>query len=259
MNNQPLAGQTDTLLRATQSGSYRVRVTDSQGCFDTRASISLQFLPLPTPVIQMVGNDSLCPGQNSTLRCSGMSSYQWLRNNQPIAGATDSTLQVSQPGAYRVIGTLVSGCADTSAPIQLFPGIEPQPLISVQGNTVLCAGTQTTLQLQLAAGSTFAWYRNDTLLATATGNSLQTSSPGTYYVLAQSPTQCINTSNVVNIQVNPLPTVNLQPAGAQPSFCTNDSLLLRALGQPGAYSYVLTYEGCRGSQEVVYGTVFLLR
>lgn len=233
LNNQPLIGQIDTVLRATQSGMYRVRVTDIQGCFDTSASIALQFLPLPVPQISLVGNDSLCPGQSSTLRCSGMASYQWLRNNQPIVGATDSTLQVSQPGTYRVIGTLASGCADTSAPLSIFDGIAPQPIVNVQGNTVLCAGTQTTLQLQLAAASSFAWYRNDTLLAAATATTLQTTTAGNYYVVAQSTTQCTDTSNVVNIQVNPLPVVSLQAVGVQPAFCANDSLLLRALGQPG--------------------------
>lgn len=233
LNNQLLVGQTDTFLRAHQAGQYRVRIVNAQGCFDTSASIQLQFNPLPTPTILLLGNDSLCTGQSSTLRSSGMATYQWLRNNQPIAGASDSALIVTQPGSYRVIGSLPNGCSDTSAAVQLFPGIEPNPVIQLQGSAVLCAGTQTTLQLQLAAGSTFSWYRNDTLLVAATGQTLSTGVAGSYYVVAQSPTQCLDTSNVITIQVNALPSLNIQQAGAQPAFCSNDSLLLRANGQPG--------------------------
>ena len=233
LNNQLLVGQTDTLLRATQSGQYRVRIANAQGCFDTSSVVSLLFNPLPTPAIQLLGNDSLCLGQSSTLRSSGMASYQWLRNNQPIAGATDSSLTVNQPGSYQVIGSLPNGCSDTSATLQLFPGIEPNPVITLQGNAVLCAGTQTTLQLQLAAGSTFSWYRNDTLLSSATAQTLTTGLAGTYYVVALSPTQCLDTSNAIGIQVNALPSLSIQQVGAQPAFCTNDSLLLRANGQPG--------------------------
>lgn len=233
LNNLPLSGQTDSILRATQSGSYRLRLTNSQGCFDTSIAIALQFNPLPTPSIQLIGNDSLCAGQTSILQSSGLASYHWLRNNLPIAGATDSVLVASQPGNYRLIGTLPNGCADTSAVLQLFAGTEPNPVIQLQGNAVLCAGTQTTLQLQLATGSSFSWYRNDTLLPTATSLTLTTAVAGTYYVIAESPTQCRDTSNAIVIQVNPLPSLTIQPASGQPSFCTNDSLLLTANGQTG--------------------------
>lgn len=233
LNNQLLVGQTDSLLRATQPGQYRVRIANAQGCFDTSASISLQYNQLPNPIIQLLGNDSLCVGQSSVLRSSGMFSYQWLRNNQPIAGATDSAITVSQPGIYRVIGGFANGCSDTSASLQLFPGIAPNPVIQLQGNGVLCAGTQTSLQLSVAAGSTFSWFRNDTLLSSANSLILTTSIAGNYHVVAQSSSSCTDTSNVISIQVNPLPSLAIQPAGPQPSFCTNDSLLLRANGQPG--------------------------
>ncbi|MCY1536323.1 hypothetical protein D9M68_717770 [compost metagenome] len=40
--------------------------------------------------------------------------YQWLRNDLPVAGATQSTYTVSLNGDYKVIAGLANGCSDTS-------------------------------------------------------------------------------------------------------------------------------------------------
>lgn len=42
------------------------------------------------------------------------SSYQWLLNGQPVAGATNDTLMITQNGQYSVVVTNEGGCTDTS-------------------------------------------------------------------------------------------------------------------------------------------------
>ncbi len=42
------------------------------------------------------------------------STYQWIYNDEVIAGATNSTLQVTKNGAYRVAVSNQNGCVDTS-------------------------------------------------------------------------------------------------------------------------------------------------
>lgn len=69
---------------------------------------------------------------------------QWLRNNIPIAGATDTTLIAKLSGVYRVVITNTAICTsrDTSLPFTITSGHSSSPS-SV--NSVVCFGTNTVL------------------------------------------------------------------------------------------------------------------
>lgn len=240
-NDSLLLGATDSVLRVTQAGFYRALIRNLAGCSDTSAAIQATFHPSPTFSIQLLGSDSLCPGDSSMLRASRLSSYQWLYNNLPLPGATDSFLLVSQAGQYRLLGTNAAACGDTSAPITLYQNPLPQPLITAQGPTVLCAGGSVQLVLQLLPGSPFHWRRNGLPLPD-TGQSISVQQSGDYQVFAQNQAGCTDSSNHITVVVNPLPSVAISaPAGT--SFCANDSILIRASGDP---SYV--YQWMRNGQ-----------
>lgn len=48
-----------------------------------------------------------------------LANYQWFWNNTPITDANSSSLWVSQPGDYHLVGTHSSGCTDTSNVISI--------------------------------------------------------------------------------------------------------------------------------------------
>jgi len=102
---------------ASDSNSIAVTVGNSGGTISVRAynscdSTALQawnvyVFPFFSPVITV---DSLTLGT-----ASPYATYQWFLNGQPINGATNSTLHVTQNGDYKVAVTSANGCADTSA------------------------------------------------------------------------------------------------------------------------------------------------
>jgi WD40 repeat protein len=87
--------------------TYYVSQVSANGCESNRRAIVFTVLPLPAkPIIVQSG------AQLSAT--AGMSSYQWLLNNNAISGATGNVYVPVVSGGYRVRGTNVSGCADTS-------------------------------------------------------------------------------------------------------------------------------------------------
>jgi|GEM_PF-2372879 hypothetical protein len=94
----------------TINTDYVVTATDNTsgpnaGC-SIKDTVTVKVNPAPQPVITANGIQ---------LSTGSFASYQWLLNNQPIAGATAQTYTPQQNGSYRVYVTNTTLCADTSA------------------------------------------------------------------------------------------------------------------------------------------------
>lgn len=59
--------------------------------------------PSVDPIITNLGPNPICAGDSTTLECSVSGTYQWYNDTLAIAGATNQTLTVSQPGDYYVV------------------------------------------------------------------------------------------------------------------------------------------------------------
>ncbi|SKA32793.1 Por secretion system C-terminal sorting domain-containing protein [Chitinophaga eiseniae] len=108
-----VTGSGDTVSVAFGSGSGTLRAVPVNSCAtgDTIA-LAITVNPAPdTPVITRSGNMLSVP--------SVYGSYQWLRNDQAIAGATSSDYLVSTDGVYSVSVGNAEGCATVSAPINI--------------------------------------------------------------------------------------------------------------------------------------------
>lgn len=113
-----------TSVQGSDSGTYSVKV--SSGAAVVTASAKLQVVsagPASLTIVTQPAGTSLAPGQPLRLSvvasASGELSYQWLRNDVPLAGATSSVYSVSSAqssdaGSYRVrVGA--SGLTELSA------------------------------------------------------------------------------------------------------------------------------------------------
>lgn len=89
------------------SGTYTQHFMNAAGC-DSAVTLELTVTPIEKPVIN-VNEFVLGIAGNITY-----ASYQWLKENEPIPGATENTLTVTANGDYRVAVTIEGGCADTS-------------------------------------------------------------------------------------------------------------------------------------------------
>lgn len=96
-------GETTQNILVSDSGSYSVTVTDTNGCSTTSAVAVIIVNPLqPTPAIIQ---------NNDTLSSSAASGNQWYLNGFIITGATSQYYAVTENGSYSVIVTdTLFGC-----------------------------------------------------------------------------------------------------------------------------------------------------
>ncbi|MFN5910069.1 MAG: S8 family serine peptidase [Bacteroidota bacterium] len=105
------SSQANPTVTYPNAGNYSVtlQVTNANGSNTTTSTNYVIVNPLPAvPTITQNGN-------SLTAQAPGATSYQWFLNGAPIAGATTSTIQISQSGAYSVTVTNGNGCSNTSS------------------------------------------------------------------------------------------------------------------------------------------------
>jgi len=229
-NSSPIGGATSSTYNnshANQSagGNYRVVVANSTG--GTTSQVAVLTILIPAGVDNQPQNVTNFVGQNASFSVgvSGTApiSYQWRLNGNSIAGATNSSLtltnvQLSDAGQYSVQATNVAG-SDTSSNARLVvlapPSISSQP----QDVTVM-AGQNAGFSVTATGGAPLScqWYFNGNLLAGATNPVLNvsqanSSNAGGYSVVVSNPGG-FAASTVATLTVNPVPPVTLIPVQA---------------------------------------------
>lgn len=169
----------------TTSGTYRVTVTDANGCSGTDTKIvTVNALP----VVNLGNDTSICVGTSLTLNASGGAgqTYSWS------TGATSASIVVNQINTYSVTVTSSAGCTNSDQILML--GFNPNPIVNLGPDTTICAGS--SIFLTPGTYSTYNW---------STGSKLpqiQVSTANTYSVTVTNSNGCVGSdSRVVSLQV----------------------------------------------------------
>lgn len=190
----------------TTAGTYTQILQTVNGC-DSIITLTLTVKPLPTPVIS--GNTSICQGESTTLIATGGISYNW--NN----GSTANNINVNQSGVYTVTATNVEGC---SASATVTVTVNSLPIITINGNTTICAGSSTTLTA--SGANSYMWSTGENT-ASVTINAF-----GVYSVTGTSLEGCTGTANVT-VLVSQLPVITIT---GETDICAGESTILTAHG-----------------------------
>lgn len=111
--NTEIPGATFPTYSTNTPGTYRVQVTNAQGC--TKLSPGIIVTKAPVVKIAPFGNLSMCNGDIMTLTAdTGYSDYKWLKNGSVIPGAISPVYQASAAGNYKVRITDQYGCTKTT-------------------------------------------------------------------------------------------------------------------------------------------------
>lgn len=161
---------TNNSISVSQSGIYTVTATNAEGCSAT-ANVTVTVNPLPT--ITVSGNTTLCAGNSTTLTASGADSYSWS------TGDNTASVSISAFGVYTVTGTSTAGCSNTANVTVL---VSQPPVITISGETDICAGESTTLTAN--GGETYLWSDGTTT------NTLTVGMAGTYQVIGYNAAGC---------------------------------------------------------------------
>jgi gliding motility-associated-like protein len=183
-------GAVTPTIAVTQSGPYRVTVTNAAGCTGT-AQIVVTTQPSPAP--QISGTTQFCEGETTTLN-AGNNFFSYLWND----GSTEQTLSVNASGTYIVTVTNSIGCPGVdSVEVTAIPAPEP----TISGVLAICEGEATTLD----AGDGYASY---TWSSGSQNQQITVTIGGTYSVTVATPEGCEGSASVSVLESpNPVPQI----------------------------------------------------
>jgi PKD repeat protein/glucose/arabinose dehydrogenase len=186
------------LVTYSVAGTYSVTLetTNYGGTSSITKTAYITVGSRPAATISPAGTDSICSGSSILLSANTGSNltYQWLKNNVAIAGATQSTYLATTGGTYKVVVTRSNGCSKTSLGKRIVIRQVINPAIQVWGSTSFCQGDSVLLTVQPVPGYSYQWRRNGVDIAGATSTFYYATKAGTYRVRATDPYGCTKTS-----------------------------------------------------------------
>jgi hypothetical protein len=234
-----LPGATAPIFTATESGSYGVRVTDTQGCSGASAPVAVTVYPAsPSPSIGLGG--PACSATAIQLNATGggpFVSYQWARGGVPISGETGPTTMASESGWYTVDGVNAQGCRATSSGVAV--AVEsPAPVI------VAPATACGPVALSTGSFASYQWKLRSQPIPGATAQMLVAFSSGSYTVTVTTVGGCTATSPSRVVTIESAPTFTRQPQGLTVASGSSVTLTAAALGTiPMRYQWFVGQTG----------------
>jgi gliding motility-associated-like protein len=250
-NGSQLPGATSTTYTASMAGNYYAIVTSSAGCRDTTQTLMLTVNPKPAAFATAMGPTTFCAGTSVTLNALGTGTFQWLKNNLLIGGASGATYVANSSGNYAVVVTSGVGCKDTSNLITIVVNPNPNATIMATGPTTICQGNSANLQA--SGGTSYQWLLSGAIIPGATAATYAAVLPGPYSVVATNSSGCRDTSSIMNITVQPQ-AVASAIATTPTSICAGDTVILAASGG-GLYQWLMNGNPIGGATNaILYAT-----
>ena len=219
-------------------GDYQVEIFGPGACVERSSAVTITNAGNFTVTRNNPADVVVLPGQNATLNITTDATsptYQWFRDGNPIAGATSSSLSVSETetGSYYARVSLSGGpCSSTSIDSEVTTVVTPasfEIVIDYASSYTACAnnsivldvsainaidsgGGVTDVTASLISGFTYQWKKDGTPVAgeTSASISLTDITENGNYEVDGSITTYNTTSNSLGVQllVNEVLTIN---------------------------------------------------
>ncbi|MEO5571819.1 MAG: T9SS type A sorting domain-containing protein [Bacteroidia bacterium] len=111
-----ISGETGSSFSPLSSGSFRVLVTNTNGCTRISPAKTVIVNSLPPALITANGPLTFCSGQNVQLIANSGAglTYQWTKHGNAISGATAKSYIATHTGVYRAVVTNSNDCSKSS-------------------------------------------------------------------------------------------------------------------------------------------------
>jgi hypothetical protein len=197
--------ESDPVVSPQVTTIYYIAITDGEITVENNITISVVGLPSVN-----LGQDfSACAGTQSVLDAgSGFASYLWS------TGENSQTITINNAGTYWVEVANTFGCTARDSVVLT---VNPLPEVNLGADQNMCEGSLFVL----SAGTGFTTYLWNT---GATGDHINVSLPGEYWVQVSDANGCTNLDTIV-LTLVPAPTVSL---GSDQTFCEGTSVPLSA-------------------------------
>ena len=212
-------GETTESTTVTTDGLIVLTVTDSMGC-DGRDEVYITVHPAPKLEVEITDGESpACDGETVELSALGSTLVSYLWNT----GDTTSVITVGTSGTYVVEGLDANGCTAIDS-IDII--INPNPEVEIEitdGSNPFCEGESATLTATSATATGWSWSTGENT------PSIVVAAEGLVTVDVIDQNGC-SASDSINIEVNPLPEVEIQIVSGTNPFCEGDTLVVAAVG-----------------------------
>ncbi|MCF8298524.1 MAG: PKD domain-containing protein [Saprospiraceae bacterium] len=205
------------------TSTYTVTGTDQNGCvYDEMVVVDV----IPLPIISInASSDTICLGQSVSMTASGANSYVWspstalstTTGNTTIATPTSTT-------SYIVKGISSTGCESTDT---ITIVVNPLPTIAINpGSASICWGD--SINLSASGATSYNWSPTIGINNSTASSIIAFPTTTTQYIVSGSDNNGCFNSSTITINVNPIPTVSVNPNS--PMICFGDSVQLSANG-----------------------------
>jgi uncharacterized protein YjdB len=246
-----ITGATNSVYNATASGSYRVRVINSAGCWAVSAPEVIIVNPTPLNVVTASGPITFCNGANVTLTAASGTgySYQWFNTAGAISGATGASFTATTAESYYAEVTNSFGCTTTTLTTIVNVNPLPDVTVTVGGPLLFCAGG--SVLLTSVPGFAYQWYRGAVAIPGANSLGYVANVSGGYRVrvtdLLTGCSDMTHADTVVTVVAAPT-VLTLTPA----KFCWGGSSLLST--SASTLGSAITYQWFFNSAAIVGAT-----
>lgn len=187
-------GQDTRQISIRKAGSYRVVVTDENGCTG-EAVIEIKTFPKPSPKINIIGENPFC--QNDTIVLFITGKYDEILWS---TGQKTDSITVKREGKYTVSVTDSNGCKASSELIIRYKKIEIN--IDIIGNYPFCEGDDVVLKTRNEFPS-YLWSTQDTT------REIIIRKGGKYFVTVVDASGCEFTSDTIDVLFTDTPDANI--------------------------------------------------
>ncbi len=229
------------------AGTYNLLVTNSiNGCTAETQIEIINNGAIPTALVEDPATLT-CAVENTILDGTGSSSgadftYQWYDGNGAIPGATDETLDVSQPGTYEIIVTdQTNGCTENYDVVVDQDILAPDVTTNSAG-VISCSETTTAVSATVAGNVSYQWTTATGVIVSGEDTFEATvGSPGEYFVLVTDIDNGCTTEESVTVEENAdIPEVLIAPNDNLDCIVTTVGLDATASSQSGTMTYTWT-------------------
>lgn len=159
-NGQPVPEGDDSLLYIKTAGMYNVWYSDGV-CSRMSDSIEAIASPAPAAMVSTLSTTTFCYGDSVIITTDELPNhtYQWMRDQDPIAGATHHQYSAKEAGIYNVLVTNMHNCSTLSIDVT----VNAKPLHQVPFGTDTTAFDDETVVLDAGPGAdSYNWSTGDT-------------------------------------------------------------------------------------------------
>lgn len=195
-------------LEVGEPGTYFVETnygTCTSNSYSNRVDVDQSGSGISTSISSSLGNPFCSADGPTTLNAISGNSYKWFKDGEEISGATEQMYATNESGFYEVEIDL--GSCTESASIELNNVGFTSSIDVPEHNTLDEGETLTATVTTDAINPVFEWYRNDSIISGATGNSYVATETGNYKVVITQTSGCQSSDELIFNITEPFPDV----------------------------------------------------